>query len=468
MPKPIEFRLESARALQNPALQQALGKVKSGFIEKRRAALQALPQFEAMREAAEQIKNHALDHLDFYLRQFEAKVVENGGQVHWAETPQQAREIIAGLCQLAGAKRIAKGKTMTGEEIDLNAALEQAGLEPVETDLGEYILQLAGERPSHIIAPAIHKTRAQIAELFSAKHGMARQEDGIADLVDEARQVLREKFLSADAGITGANFLVAETGSVVLVTNEGNGDLSASLPPLHIVVAGIEKVVPTLQDTALLLRLLGRSATGQAMTAYTSFFSGPRPADENKGAAEFHVVLLDNGRSRTLATPFRAMLRCIRCGACLNHCPVYGAVGGHAYGSIYSGPMGSVLTPLLQGLPLAGALPEASSLCGRCGEVCPVKIPLPDLLRRHRADAAQAGLQSPRLRWGIQAWAWLARKPRLYRLLTGWGAWLLRWRARRRGSLRSLPLVGNWTDTRDLPAPQGETFMNLWRREQRP
>ncbi len=461
------FSANAQRALHDATLQQALAKAGVGFVDKRRAAIEDLPEFDALREAGRRIKDYTLANLDRYLARFERQVVANGGQVHWAETPEQACAAVLDICRAAGAKMVAKGKSMVGEEIAINDALEAVGFEVVETDLGEYIIQVAHEPPSHIIAPAVHKTRGQIAELFENLHhqpGLARPLETVPQIVDEARQVLREKFLAADVGITGANFLIAETGSAVIVTNEGNGDLSATLPRVHIVLASIEKAVPTLEDASVLLRLLARSATGQEITSYTTFFTGPRRGDDLDGPKEFHVVLVDNGRSRILGGAYHEMLRCIRCGACLNHCPVYSAVGGHAYGWVYPGPMGAVLTPLMVGLEEGRPLPNASTLCGRCEQVCPMSIPLPKLLREHRRQEFARRLAPPRSRLALAAWAFCARRPGLYHPLARAGASLLKIVSGGRGRLSSLPLAQAWTAARDLPAPQGETFMAQWQR----
>jgi len=463
------FTQNAHRALLDAPLQRALGNAKTGFMVRRRAALDVLPEFDALRERAIAIKQHTLSHLDDYLLRFEAQVTQNGGQVHWAETPQQATAIINDLCRQAEANKITKGKTMVGEEVGLNEALEAAGLNVVETDLGEYIIQLAEEPPSHIIAPAVHKTREQIADLFAehhAKYGLGKHLESVPEIVNEARSILRSEFISADVGITGANLLIAETGSTVLVTNEGNGDLTASLPKVHIVIASIEKVVPTLEDATVILRLLSRSATGQELTAYTSLFTGPKRATDPDGPQQFHVVLVDNGRSAMLGNEYRDMLRCIHCGACLNHCPVYGAIGGHAYGWVYPGPMGAVLTPLFTELSRSYDLPQASSLCGRCEEVCPMSIPLPRLLREHRNQTHRRHLGSLRARWGLAAWAFVARRPGLYRMLVAPMMKLLRTLGGKRGRLRRLPLAGSWTRSRDLPAPQGETFIAAWQKQQ--
>ena len=464
------FKARATVALQDIKLQKALANAKGGFIDKRLAAIDALPEFEQLREAACELKDHTLAHLDFYLERFESRVMAHGGHVHWARSPAEARAIVVDLCRRAKARRITKGKSMVGEEIAVNEALEAAGFEVVETDLGEYIIQLAKEPPSHIIAPAVHKTRDQITELFHdhhRKYGREERVTEIPDIVNEARQVLREAFLSADVGITGANFLIAETGSTVIVTNEGNGDLTNTLPRVHIVTASIEKVVPTLEDVTTMLRLLARSATGQEMSSYTTFSTGPRRGDDLDGPQEFHVVLVDNGRSRMLGDEFREMLRCIRCGACLNHCPVYSAVGGHAYGWVYAGPMGSVLTPLMVGLAEARNLPNACTLNGRCQEVCPMNIPLPRMLRALRVHEFEERLTPPRMRWGLGVWAFLAKRPWLYRTASAAAIRVLGALGRKRGRFRYLPLAGGWTRARDMPAPGLRTFQSAWRRAHR-
>ena len=460
-----DFPARARSALNNPDLARALARARTGFVDRRLAVVETLPEFQALRRVAREIKEHTLQHLDHYLERFEARVLAHGGHVHWASTPAEARAIVLDLCRAAGAKRVTKGKSMVAEEIGLNDALEAAGFEVIETDLGEYIIQLASEPPSHIIVPAIHKTKDQIADLFHAHHakyGRTERRTEAAALVGEARAVLREKFQSADVGITGANFLVAETGSTVIVTNEGNGDLTNTLPRVHIVTAAIEKVVPTLDDMSTILRLLARSATGQETSAYTTVSSGPRRPGDLDGPEEYHVVLVDNGRSQMLGNEFHEMLRCIRCGACMNHCPVYHAVGGHAYGWVYVGPMGSVLTPLIVGLDQARHLPNACTLNGRCAEVCPMEIPLNDLIRRLREREFDERITPPRIRLGLRAWAFMARRPVLYRLATSVGMRILGLAGRYRGRFRRLPFAGGWTGTRDLPAPAGRTFMSAW------
>ena len=466
---PRRFKGQARAALSDPILRRALDKARSGFVDRRAKAVALVPEFDALRDAARDLKNYALDHFAELLLRYESKVQAAGGQVHWADTADDACRLVVDICRRAGGRKIAKGKSMAGEEVGLNAALESAGFEVIETDLGEYIIQLAKEPPSHIIAPAVHKTREQIAELFEANHpDLHERLTEIPDLVNEARRVLRQQFLSADIGITGANLLVASTGSHILVTNEGNGDLSSTLPRVHIVIAGIEKVVPDLDAATTILRVLSRSATGQAITAYTSLFTGPKRPDDLDGPEEFHVVLLDNGRSDMLTSEFRDMLRCIRCGACLNHCTVYSAIAGHAYRAVYPGPMGSVLTPLQWGLREAADLPNACSLNGRCGEVCPVRIPLPDLLRRLRVRIHGEGLQGGRAALALAAWGWLARRPAFYRAMTRIGARGLRLLGRGQGRISRLPLAGGWTGGRDLPLPQsGGTFFEQYRKGRR-
>ena len=464
------FPANASAALADETLQRALGVMKQGFQVKRRDAIARLPEFDALCDAGRDIKDHVLDNLDFYLEEFEAKVTAAGGEVHWCHDADEARETIIGLCREAGARTVTKGKSMIAEEIALNDGLVAAGITPVETDLGEYIIQLRNEPPSHIIAPAIHLTRKEVGEAFIANHSErdpARPLNEPSDLLEEAREELRQRFLDADVGITGANFLVAETGSTVIVTNEGNGDLTQILPKTHIVLASIEKVVPTLEDASTILRVLARSATGQEFSSYTTFSTGPRRAEDADGPEAYHVVLLDNGRAAMLGTEAQDILRCIRCGACMNHCPVYGAVGGHAYGWVYPGPMGAVLTPALVGLEDGHHLPEASTFCGTCENVCPMRIPLPKLMRDLRERAFARRITPAKARFGIRFWALFARRPGLYHATARLAIALLGRLGRRRGRFRWLPFAGGWTGGRDFPAPEASTFQAQWRAERR-
>jgi L-lactate dehydrogenase complex protein LldF len=459
------FKENARKALADPLVARSRGHIKAGFIGKRRKAADRLPEFEALRDAARDIKNHTLAHLDLYLERYEAQVLAAGGQVHWCPTAEDARQAVLEICHAAGAKTVTKGKSMISEEIGLNAFLEAQAVEPVETDLGEYIIQLRHEPPSHIIAPAVHLTRTEIEEAFRAHHThlpAGRQLSEPADFVNEARGILRQKYVDADVGITGANFLVAETGSSIIVTNEGNGDLTQCLPKVHIVIASLEKVVPTLEDVNVILRVLARSATGQECSTYTTFSTGSRRPGDPDGPDEYHVILLDNGRSNMLGSEFQEALRCIRCGACMNHCPIYHAVGGHAYGWVYPGPIGAVLTPAFIGIENAAHLPNASTFCGRCEAVCPMRIPLPKMLRHWREREFERHLTPRAARWGLGIWAYFARRPRLYHAVTALAGPALRALAGRRGRIRRLPLAGGWTDHRDFPAPEGRTFHQIW------
>ena len=460
------FKDNVGKALANDKLQNAMTETGPRFIYKRTKAREALPEFDQLRDQARDIKDHVLDHLDIYLEKYEAKVKATGGHVHWAETPDDARAAVLDICRKANARMVTKGKSMISEEIDLNQHLEANGITPVETDLGEYIIQLRNERPSHIIAPAVHLTRDQVEADFRRVHthlDPKRDLTEIPALVEEARAVLRQKYLTADVGITGANFLIAETGTSIIVTNEGNGDLTQTLPKVHIVLASIEKLVPTLEDATTILRVLARSATGQDFSNYTTFSTGGRRPGDPDGPVEYHVILLDNGRTNVLGTEFQDMLRCIRCGACLNHCPVYNAVGGHAYCWVYPGPIGSVVTPALIGIENAKHLPNASTFCGRCEEVCPMRIPIPKMLRHWREKEFERHLQPTSMRWGLGLWAWMAKRPKLYRKATALAARVLANQAFGKGRLKKVPLASGWTEFRDMPAPQGKTFHQLWK-----
>jgi L-lactate dehydrogenase complex protein LldF len=468
-PTSASFKANVARALGDGQLQESLQAL--GILRRlRRRAMDDLPEFDALRDMGRRVRDHALGRLADLLVDFEARAVQRGAQVHWARSPGEANDIVVRICRERGARRIVKGKSMVGEEIGVTDALTAVGYTVVESDVGEYIVQLAHEPPSHIVAPALHKTVRDVADLFARSHGTSHDLERVTpdDLVGEAARVLRGSYLDADVGITGANFLVAETGSTVLVTNEGNGDLSVAMPRCHIVVTSIEKVVATLDDLAVLLRLLGRSATGQEMTVYTSLLSGPRRPGDLDGPDEVHIVLLDGGRSAVLGGEFGDALRCIRCAACMNHCPVYESIGGHAYGWVYPGPIGAVLTPALLGHDQATHLPNASTLCGACEEACPVEIPLPRMLRAWRRREVEARPQPLRARWALAMWQFLAVRPAFYGLVVGLVARVMGWFGRRRGRLGRWPLLAAWTRTRDLPAPPGRTFQAMWRKRRRP
>ncbi len=459
------FKSNARTALSDPQLQRAMSNVKAGFIHKRQAARDKLPEFDDLRDQARDIKNHTLEHLDLYYEIYEKKVEEAGGHVHWAWTAEDARKVIQQICEAHGAKTVTKGKSMIAEEIALNEHLEAAGITPIETDLGEYIIQLRNEPPSHIIGPAIHLNKDQVEASFRKAHTDLPEDrslEEVSELVDEARTMLRQKYIDADVGITGANYLIAETGTSIIVTNEGNGDLTQGLPKVHIVITSLEKMVPTLEDVSTILRVLARSATGQEFSTYTTLSTGPRRKGDPDGPEEYHVVILDNGRSEMLGTEFQDMLRCIRCGACMNHCPVYHSVGGHTYGWVYPGPMGAVLTPTLIGIDKAGHLPNASTFCGRCEEVCPMRIPLPRMMRHWREREFERRLTPMTVRTGLGVWSFLAKRPALYHLATGIGIRAVRMLALGKGRLRAMLGATGWTKHRDLPVPQGRTFQEMW------
>ncbi|MCX7896995.1 MAG: LutB/LldF family L-lactate oxidation iron-sulfur protein [Rhodocyclaceae bacterium] len=461
------FRRNIAEALANPVLQANLSKAKGKFVEKRAQAIQELDDFEATREAAREIRDRVLANLDLWLETFEANARARGATVLWAKDGNEVSRLVVEIAKRHGVKKVVKSKSMLSEEAGLNQALLAAGIEPVETDLGEYILQINGyEPPSHIIAPVVHKSLDEIADLFARTHRTPRKTE-IAALTREARQVLREHFLTAEMGVTGGNFLIAETGSVALVTNEGNGRMVTTLPRVHVAITGIEKIVPTLEDLSTLMRLLPRSATGQSISNYVSVLTGTKNPAELDGPEHLYFILVDNGRTRLLGSDYQPMLRCIRCGACMNHCPVYQTIGGQAYGWVYPGPMGSVLTPLLLGLEKAHDLPYAATLCNQCGVVCPVKIPLPELLRNLREEADKRRLRPWRERLALRAWAWIALRPSLYALASRLLVRYLAWLAEGRGGISVLAAAPGWTMGRNFPAPEGETFRTRYRMRKR-
>ena len=459
----MHFKSRAAMKLADARLQKNLAAFADKVITARAAAIAELDDFEGTRDAAVERRNRPLANLDVWLERFESAATARGATVLYAQTHEEAAQLIVEIARRHGVRKVTKSKSMVSEEVGLNQALGAAGIESVETDLGEYILQINdNEPPSHIIAPVIHKDRDEVSDLFARAHGKPRKSE-TRQLTREAREVLRGHFLSSDMGVTGANFLIAETGSVALVTNEGNEGMCTILPRVHVVLAGIEKVLPTLEDAATIMRLLPRSATGQPISNYFSLLTGTRAPGEADGPEHTYFVLMDAGRTGLLGGEFQEMLRCIRCGACMNHCPVYQKIGGHAYGWVYPGPMGSVLTPSYVGVENALDLPQAATLCGQCSVVCPVKIPLPDLLRKLRERQVERGLRPWYERAAIHAWAFTARRPALYRPLTRIGARLLSWLGGEKGRIRSLPLAAGWTDHRDFPAPSGRTFMDLYR-----
>ena len=460
------FNVRVHEALGDQQLRAALEAVTERFAETRAKGLASLADPDAVRDRGRAIRAHTLRKLDVYLSQFEENVEAAGGQVYWARDAREANAYVTDLARARGVELVVKAKSMLSEEIGLNHALAELGVTVVESDLGEYILQLAGETPSHIVTPAIHKTAHQVGRLFHEKLG-APLTDDIAKMTATARAALRETFLSAGMGVSGVNFGVAESGTICLVTNEGNGRLVTSVPRVHVALMGVERVVPTLQDLAVMLQLLARSATGQKLTVYTSLLTGPRRPGEPDGPEELHVVLVDNGRTRTLSGELAEILYCIRCGACLNACPVYREIGGHAYGSVYSGPIGAVVTPALGGVGPWAELPHASSLCGACKEVCPVRIDIPRMLLKLRHEGTRAGHRPLWLAAGLKLYVWAARRPAMFRL-AGRAASLLTRLLGRDGWMRRLPPpLSAWTASRDFPVFAGRGFVAEWERKQR-
>ncbi|MBI3407158.1 MAG: iron-sulfur cluster-binding protein [Planctomycetes bacterium] len=456
-----DFLGGSAHALADAGLQRVLTRLTDTLVAANRRGYAALSDSDKLRDHAKLIKEHTLAHLDRYLEQLEDSVKKLGGHVHWAATAEDARQIVVQIARQANCTKAVKSKSMTSEEMHLNPALEKAGIEVTETDFGEFIIQAAGERPSHLVAPAVHHTRESVAAILSRHLGEQLSDDPQA-LALTGRRVLRERFYQADLGITGANFAVAETGTIVLVTNEGNGRLTTTCPRVHVALMGLEKVIPRFGDLPVFLKLLARAATGQTLSIYTTLITGPRRDGELDGPEEFHLVILDNGRSKILATPFRESLQCIRCGACLNVCPVYRRVGGHAYGGVYSGPIGSILTPLYDSVSQNPHLPHASSLCGACQAACPVRINIPHMLigLRELQHQFKPG------RWESLAygfWKQVLCRPWMYRLALKGARMFTRFFAKE-GWLSRLPGPGaNWTAMRDFPAPAAKAFRDRWK-----
>jgi len=464
----MHFKARAGQKLADLRLQQNLKKLSTKFVTARVSAITELDDFEATRDQAVERRMRAIEHLDVWLETFEREATRRGATVLYAETAQDAARLVVEIAQKHDVKKVIKSKSMVSEEMQLNRALEAVGVIPIETDLGEYILQINdNEAPSHIIAPVVHKDKDEIADLFAKVHQKPRLTD-IPQMTREAREVLRPHFLSADMGVTGGNFVIAESGSVAVVTNEGNEGMCTIKPKkVHVVVTGIEKVLPSLDDLATVMRLLPRSATGQSISNYFSLLTGPRGKDDQDGPEHMYFVLVDAGRTRLIGSEFEDMLRCIRCGACMNHCPVYQKIGGHSYGWVYPGPMGSVLTPSYVGMENAVDLPQASTLCGECHVVCPVKIPLPDLLRKLREKQFKQGLRPTFEYMAFGIWAFFAQRPKLYRFATKWAARVLKLMGGQQRLIHALPGAAGWTDQRDMPAPSGKTFREIYRERQR-
>ncbi|MGA2229442.1 MAG: LutB/LldF family L-lactate oxidation iron-sulfur protein [Tepidisphaeraceae bacterium] len=459
----FDFQRASGKNAADERLKTAVSTATQRQYQGRLDRLAELPDSDALRTLAGKIKQHALDHLDFYLEQLGEAVRRNGGHFHMVSTAEEARELILEIADKAGCKRVIKSKSMVSEEIELTAEMERRGMDVVETDLGEFIAQIGHEKPSHIVAPIVHKDKASVAKLFS-EYFHTPYNDDPESLTKQARLHLRDKFRRADLGMTGANFLVAETGQVCAVENEGNARQSITTPRVLVTLSGIEKIVPRLADLAVMLKLLARSSTGQHLTIYTNLFGGPRKQGEKDGPEEFHLILLDGGRSEILGGQFRETLRCIRCGACLNACPVFRKIGGHAYGHVYSGPIGALITPLMNGLEKYQDLPQASSLCGACYEACPVKIDIPRHLVNLRREMVGRKINSRAERAAYRLWAWAIASPFLYAAIGTMQRWELRRRAKGTGWVARLPkIAAGWTDVRDMPAPAKKSFHQLWK-----
>ena len=463
----MSFAERAHDALGNHQLHIALDRTTAQFGLRRSSAIASLDNFDGVRDRARAAKMHTLRTLGDSLQRFEEQLLANGAHVHWAATADDANRIVVEIAMTAGVRRVAKSKSMVSEETHLNGALERAGVTVIETDLGEYIVQLAQDRPSHIIAPIVHMTREQVGRVMHDKLSVPYSDD-TQTLARYARERLREEFLQADMGLTGANFGVVENGTICLVTNEGNARMVTTLPRVHVALIGIEKLVPTMADLDRFLKLHARSATGQKLTVYTTLVRGPKHAGDDCGPEEMHVVLLDNGRTQMLAGETAEILGCIRCGACLNACPVYRAVGGHAYGDTYPGPVGAIVTPGLRGLEQFAELPSASSLCGACRDVCPVRLDIPRMLLTLRHQAVERTQQPFALRMGLRAFAYVAARPSLYRKAAALVRAILRRRARGGWIRRAPGMAAGWTQFRDLRAPAVRSFEDQWRARKTP
>lgn len=461
--KPEEFTQNVKEALAQPNLKSVIRRTTDKAEAKRAEAIANFPGFENARIQGQKVKDHTIKYMAHYLAEFEKNATAQGAVVHWASNGEEASRIVLDICRQHESKRVTRSKSMLGEEIGLSHALDNAGIDRVETDLAEHIIQLAGDPPSHIVWPAMHRSREDVIKLFRENHKDPTYSEEITELVRSARRDLRTKFLTADIGISGSNFLLADSGSTCTVTNEGNAELTTTPPKVHIVTAGIEKLVPSMAHAVPLLRLLTRSATGGEITQYITFHNGPKRQGDVDGPEEYHIVLVDNGRTKMLSEGMEEMLRCIRCGACMNHCVVYKHIGGHAYGSVYPGPMGSVLTPHLNSLKVANKQTHACTLNGRCEEVCPVKIPLPKLLRSLRARSWEKKYEPLTNRFFVKAFAYMAKRPALFQFFSSCGVVFMKLFSRN-GWIHSMPMTRGWTRNRDLVAPDTETFMQQYKK----
>lgn len=459
-----DFKNRVDAGLNNTFMRGAVSGAQDRLEVRRQSAAEELGNWEEWRSLGEEIRQHVLENLDYYLFELSENVAKRGGHVFFAETAEDANQYIIDVMKKNNAKKVVKSKSMVTEEIDLNANLERIGCEVIETDLGEYILQVDDhDPPSHIVAPALHKNKNQIKDVFTEKlnyHGSERPEE----LTKHARKMLRDEYLTADVGITGCNFAVAETGSICLVTNEGNADLSTSLPKTQITVMGMERLVPTFEELEVLVGLLSRSAVGQKLPSYVTVLTGPKDEGAVDGPEEFHLVIVDNGRSNILGGEFQSILQCIRCAACVNVCPVYRHVGGHSYGSIYSGPVGAVLSPLLGGYDEYKELPYASTLCGACTEVCPVKIPLHELLHKHRQVIVEKEGKAPiSEKLAMKAFGLGAASSALYKMGSKIAPTAMNPFTVGDKISKGVGPLKAWTEIREFPAPHKERFRDWYK-----
>lgn len=453
----LPFKQRIEQQVNNEVVRKALVKAQETIGANRQRMVNELGNWEEWRDAAQQIRNHVLANLDAYLYQLSEKVTQNGGKVFFAETAEEATDYIKKIAKEKNAKKIVKSKSMVTEEIGMNHVLEAEGIKVVETDLGEYLLQIVGDKPSHIVVPAIHKDRYKIRQEMHDVLGYEGSETP-EEMTAFVRQKIREDFLEADIGVSGCNFAVPETGSVCLVTNEGNLRMATTVPKTHIAVMGMERIAPTFQEVDVLITMLARSAVGAKLTAYNTWLTGPRLEGETDGPEEFHLVIVDNGRSKILESEFKEVLRCIRCGACLNTCPAYRQIGGHGYGSIYPGPIGSVISPLLGGYEEFKELPYACSLCTACNSVCPVKIPLAQLILKHREHIAQAGMTPTSERLSIFGFNFANSHPAVWKVGVKVGAKVAAKFIKNGKAPLNFGAIGEWTKARDLPSAEGESF----------
>ncbi|HEK0654568.1 TPA: iron-sulfur cluster-binding protein [Proteus mirabilis] len=462
----LPFKTLIDRQVHDQIMQKAVANAQETIGRNRQKMVDELGHWEDWRDRAVQIRDHVLANLDAYLYQLSEKIEQNGGHVFFAQTKEEASQYILNIAKEKKAKKIVKAKSMVTEEIGLNPVLENAGINVIETDLAEFILQQAKDAPSHVVVPAIHKNRAQIRQIFHDKLGY-NGSDTPEEMTRFVRQNIRDDFFTADIGITGCNFAVAETGSVCLVTNEGNARLSTTLPKTHIAVMGMERIAPTFKEVDILITMLARSAVGLRLTGYNTWLTGPKENDNVDGPEDFHLVIVDNGRSKIIGSEFKDILRCIRCGACMNTCPAYRHIGGQGYDSIYPGPVGAVLTPLLGGYKDFKNLPYVCSLCTACDSVCPVKIPLSNLIKKHREVMVEQGITPTTERNITRVFNYVNRHPMLWKVGMNMGAHATKWFIKEGKAPLNIGAIKAWTEARNLPEGDGESFRSWFKKHQK-